>query len=68
MIDLNTTQAGLAGHAARTSVDTLAILKSAFIDHGVKRILDIGCGDGALAELIQPMVCWTLAEPQEPRR
>lgn len=52
MIELNTTQAGLAGQTARTSVDKLSILKSAFVDRGANRILDIGCGNGTLAEAL----------------
>ncbi|OWJ77085.1 class I SAM-dependent methyltransferase [Haematobacter missouriensis] len=32
----------------RTSADTLSVLTSAFADHGVRSVLDIGCGDGTL--------------------
>ncbi|WP_295046162.1 class I SAM-dependent methyltransferase [uncultured Paracoccus sp.] len=52
MIELNSVQAGSAGRGHRTSVDTLSILKSAFAQCGARRILDIGCGDGALARAL----------------
>lgn len=54
MFELDTAQAssGHAGTLRRTSVNTLSVLTSAFADHRARHILDIGCGDGTIAEAL----------------
>ncbi|WP_290686588.1 MULTISPECIES: class I SAM-dependent methyltransferase [unclassified Haematobacter] len=51
MFELDTDHAAARtdGTLRRTSADTLSVLTSAFVDHGVRSVLDIGCGDGTLA-------------------
>jgi len=53
MIELNTARSGLAGNDRPTSMDTLSVLRSALAESDARRILDIGCGDGALAAALQ---------------
>lgn len=44
--------AGQIGAARQASASTLSILTSALVDHGARRILDIGCGDGTITGLL----------------
>lgn len=55
MFEFDTSHAppGETGQARPTSVNTLSVLASAFADNRARRILDLGCGDGAMAEALQ---------------
>lgn len=41
-----------AGKTPQTSVTTLSVLTSAFSDLGARQVLDVGCGDGTLAQML----------------